>query len=182
MDTDFDFADIEVKETDMPPAPDICQEPGCSNPTVYGGRGPRPKKCPEHKATRTKSTRTKKKTGVDYTEAVAGLLQLPAGALAAIGAGRDKPEFLADSVVISHYAPAIATAVSDLANDRPEVAAVLDKVLKVGPYGALLAAVMPMTVQILANHKIMPAGIMGTQTAEEVLGMPARAEGRSDAG
>jgi hypothetical protein len=183
--TEYDFSTIEVSESEPMPEPDALTCKVCGTSITYGGRGPKPKYCSEHKrSTSAKSPRAKKKSGTDYTEGIAGLLQLPAAALGIAGSQGKKPkyELLADAAVITYYTPGIATAVNDLAQDRPEVAAVLDKILKVGPYGALLAAVMPMTLQILANHKILPAGHMGTQTVEQVLGIPTESrEGDPDA-
>ncbi len=175
MDARFDFGDVDVKEDiDMPETP-TCRVDGCSNPVApYGGKGPRPKVCVEHKRKPATGTRTRKqKSGTDYREAISGMLQLPAGVLAFVGSQTDKqgrlthPEYLADASAITQYAPPIAEALNDLANDQPQVAAILDRVLKVGPYGAILSAVLPMAAQILANHKVIPAGVMGAKSLEE---------------
>jgi hypothetical protein len=94
-------------------------------------------------------------------------MQLPAGVLAF--AGMHKPELAADAATISIYSPNVADALNELAKERPEIAAVLDRVLSVGPYGLLIAAVMPMVLQILANHGVIPSGIMGTVPKEALL-------------
>jgi hypothetical protein len=171
VETEFDFSAAEVSESE--PVSDVatCQTPGCHNPLTYGGRGPRPKYCSEHKRkTGGTSARTKKRQGTDYTPGITGLLQLAAVPLTVAGA-QGNPAFLADAKVITVYSPGIAEALNDLAQERPEVAAVLDRVLKAGPYGALIAAIVPMTCQILANHKIVPPGVMGTVPMEQVLGI-----------
>lgn len=178
-DTAFDFSTIETTESE----PDFtmssndaafCNAPGCSNPVAeYSGRGPRPKKCKDHKGKAASSTPRKKKTyGTDYTEGVAQLISMPAAILGVVGSQTNNLPLVADAAVINHYAPKVAEAVNDLAQERPEVAAVLDRVLKAGPYAALMGAVVPMAIQILANHKVIPAGIAGTMTAEQVLGIP----------
>ena len=97
----------------------------------------------------------------DYTEAVNGLFQL-----AALPLSFAAP---ADAWAITAYGPGISTALNDLAQERPEVAAVLDKVLQAGPYGALIAAIVPLVAQLLANHGLLPAGFFGTRSKEDIL-------------
>ena len=175
-DTAFDFSAVETFETEPVDMPDVtyCNAPGCSNPVAeYSGRGPRPKKCKDHKGKPAATTTRKKKSyGTDYTEGVTQLLSMPAAILGVVGSQTNNIPLVADAAVINHYAPKVAEAVNDLAQERPEVAAVLDRVLKAGPYAALMGAVVPMAIQILANHKIIPAGIAGTMTAEQVVGIP----------
>lgn len=170
---EYDFEAAEVTEAPPMPRPDlVCVV--CGTGLVYGGRGPKPKYCADHKKSKssTSSTRPKKtKSGTDYTEGIAGLLSLPATALYVAGTAGKEPNLalIADANAIAVATPKIAVAVSDLANERPEIAAVLDKILKVGPYGALLTAVVPMVAQIMANHNVIPAGVAGTKSAEDYL-------------
>jgi hypothetical protein len=179
-DTDFDFSTVTATPSVEPPAdydpkPDalICQEPGCFTPLTYGGKGRKPTKCDAHKKSRSSGTprrlsgTSRKSSSVDYRPGIMGLMQLPAGVLAF--AGMNKPELAADAATITVYAPGIADALNELAKERPEVAAVLDRVLSVGPYGLVIAAVMPMVLQILANHGVLPAGLMGTVPKEAML-------------
>jgi hypothetical protein len=106
--------------------------------------------------TRTTATRAAK----DYETPILGIFQVPAGVLAF--AGMQKPVFAADAAAISIHSPGIAKALHDLGNERPEIAAILDRVLQVGPYGVLIAAVAPLVLQLLANHEAIPPGAMGT--------------------
>lgn len=96
----------------------------------------------------------------DYKTPILGLIQIPAGALAI--AGMQRPVLLADSAALTIHGENIATALDQLAQERPEVAAVLNRVLQVGPYGVLIAAVAPLALQLLSNHGVLPAGVMGT--------------------
>lgn len=184
-DTAFDFTTIETVESEPMSieTPVMCNTPGCNNPVMpYGGRGPRPKKCKDHKGKSGPTTSRKKKSyGTDYTEGVTELLTMPAAVLAVVGSQTNNIPLVADAAVVEHYAPRIATAVNGLAQERPEVAAVLDRVLKAGPYAALIGAVVPMAIQIMANHKILPAGMGGTMTAEQVLGMTPPSKDTPDA-
>lgn len=103
----------------------------------------------------------------DYQEQILGLFQLPAGALAV--AGMQNPVYAADARAVTIYAPGIAEALDQLAKERPEVAAVLDRVLAVGPYGIVIAAVTPLILQILTNHGRIPPGTAGTVPPAELI-------------
>ncbi len=106
-----------------------------------------------------------------YADKVQGLLQLPAAALALAGTAKDSDALVADAATLSEYAGPLSQALGDLAESKPEFAAVLDKVLSVGPYGALLAVAVPMVLQVLANHKLMPpVEALGVRSREDVLG------------
>lgn len=63
----------------------------------------------------------------------------------------------ADAMTISQMFPPIAIEVAKIADDNDTVAQPLDFIIKVGPYGALIAAAMPFVMQILANHKVIDA-------------------------
>lgn len=186
-DTTFDFSALESTESDPEvisvPDTTYCNAPGCTNPVAeYSGRGPRPKKCNDHKGKpAATTTRKRKSSGPDYAAGVTELLQIPAAVLGVVGMQTGSVPLVADAEVINQYAPHIGAAVNGLAQERPEVAAALDRILKAGPYAALIGAVVPMVSQILANHKILPAGVMGTKTAEQVLGIQSQVPVPEDA-
>lgn len=111
--------------------------------------------------------------GPDYRGAVRGLLQLPGAVLAVVARFVRKQEtreaLAADSATITYHTPAIADAVHETALNEPRFAAVLDRALQVGPYGALLAAAVPFVMQLAANHGRIPAGPeTGLLTREEL--------------
>jgi hypothetical protein len=99
---------------------------------------------------------------VDYRQGIEGI-----GQMAAFVAGMTGNQ--ADSAAIMGYTPGIAAAVNDLAQVKPEVAAILDRLMAAGPYGALIAAVSPLILQILCNHGKMPAGLMGTLPPDQLI-------------
>jgi hypothetical protein len=80
-----------------------------------------------------------------------------------------RPVFAADAAAITIHAPNIASALNQLAQERPEIAAVLERVLQVGPYGVLIAAVAPLALQILANHGALPEGALGTIPQKQLI-------------
>lgn len=135
--------------------------------TVQNGRAPA-KRARGSKGTggsRAGSTRT---PGPDYRMAVAGLLQLP---MMALGVGaRVMPSLGLDAAALALHTPVIADAVHHLAVDDARIASILDRVMQVGPYGALVAAVSPLLLQVLCNHGwVKPNATMGTLSPEELL-------------
>ena len=167
---EFDFESAVVTESVPVADSDDLRCVTCGTSITYGGRGPKPKYCADHKKQKSTGTRRAKTVkGTDYRKGVEGLLQVPAMALTMVAVQSQKAEYLADAYTISKAAPAIAEAVSDLANDQPQIAAVLDKVLKVGPYGALMTALMPLAMQLMTNHKVIPVGVGGTVSVEAQL-------------
>jgi hypothetical protein len=147
-------------ETDIPegfdPELHMVDEEGKPRVTNAGKpmkkRGPRKGTAPSpRRATAPRASTRKPASGTDYRPGILGLFQLAAVPLAF--------KAPADAAAVTHHAPPIADALNDLARERPEVAAVLEKVLSAGPYGALLAAVVPLGVQLLHNHDLMPESV-----------------------
>jgi hypothetical protein len=95
--------------------------------------------------------RPKAPAKVDYATGLKGLL--PLAILPLVGLGRLKPVFFADAAAVSAKGPKVCDELSNLAQDDPRIAAIVEKATKVGPYGALLAAAMELSVQIATNHK-----------------------------
>lgn len=103
---------------------------------------------------------------VDYRPGIKGLIQLPAAALAFAG-----PTGQLDSWALTHYGPGIADGLNELAKIRPEVAALLDRVVSMGPYGLVLGPVLMLAVQLLMNHELIPIEIgklAGGKTRDEI--------------
>jgi hypothetical protein len=150
--------------TDVPPVPMVGDDPEAPYGRKADGTArSRPGRKPGQRSGTGQSrarTSTKAPALVDYKTPILGLFQIPAGALAI--AGMQRPVLLADSAAVTIHAEPIATALDQLAHERPEVAAVLDRILQVGPYGVLIAAVAPLALQLLSNHSILPPGTMGT--------------------
>ncbi len=89
-----------------------------------------------------------------YQRGVLGLLQIPAFALGV--AARVKPVLGLDATALTIHGPGLAAAVAQTAMDDDRFAQILDRVLAVGPYGALLGALVPLAMQIACNHGAMP--------------------------
>ena len=105
-----------------------------------------------------------------YAMAVAGLLSLPAAGLAIAGRILHSETLSLDSMTLALHTPDIAEAVGNVAPDTPIIAAALDKVGEIGPWGAVLMAVVPLGLQIAANHGyIKPSAAMGILSPDELL-------------
>lgn len=112
----------------------------------------------------------KKQAGTDYRPGIVGLMQLIAAPL--MVAGLKSPACALDAATVTLHAEPIADALQETAEQVPQFAAVLDKVLSVGPYGALLAAALPLAVQVAANHQLIPAPVaaaMGALSPDELM-------------
>lgn len=127
-------------------------------------------KAPPARGGATRTTRTPKASIGDQREsAMLGLFQ---GAQALCLFARQYP----DAVAIGHHAPPIAHEVSVLAAADDNVAKAVDSLLVVGPYTALVMAVLPLALQLAVNHKILPAGKVPGTTDPRVLGASMEAE------
>jgi hypothetical protein len=109
---------------------------------------------PPPRIPRATGVQKKTKTSTDYRPGLTGLLQVVVGPL--IIAGQRNDALMADAAAITTHAPALVEAVNDLAQEQAAVAAALDRLLSAGPYGALIAAVIPLGLQIATNHGAIP--------------------------
>lgn len=71
----------------------------------------------------------------------------------------------ADAGALAMHWPNIATEIANLAETQPAIAKLVDPLMQAGPYAGLIAAVLPLVVQIGVNHGKVQAGAMGTVPA-----------------
>jgi len=103
-----------------------------------------------------------KQTGPDYRPGIMGLLQIPIMGLSMIGRQTRNPALQADGMALAMHAPTLAEALNETARAQPAVGRALENIMKAGPYGAIIGAVVPLFMQLAANHKLMnPAPAMG---------------------
>ena len=114
-------------------------------------------------ATISSKSKTVKVSNVeaDRTKALAGLGQLAQVPLLAT-------KQYADAGAVSLYWPNVAKEIAVLADTNEQVAKLIDPLIQVGPYTALIAAVLPFVMQIAVNHKLVAAGAMGTVPGESL--------------
>lgn len=112
------------------------------------------------KADKAPSSTTPRPRKADLeTRLTTSLVTLGTG-LAAAGS-MTSPAVTADGILVIRQAPDVSKALNDLARQDPRVAAALERMLTVGTYGALVAAVAPLMIGIAANHGVIPAHVAG---------------------
>lgn len=111
-----------------------------------------------------------KRNEPDYRPGILGLLQIPAMGLTMVGRQSNNPALQADGYTLAMHAPLLAEALNETAKAQPGVARALESIMKAGPYGAIFAAVVPLAMQLAANHKLIPASPqMGVHTVDELV-------------
>ena len=68
----------------------------------------------------------------------------------------------ADAGAIGLHWPGVSHEVAALAETQDQVARLVDPLIRIGPFTGLIAAILPMILQIGVNHGRVPAGAMGT--------------------
>lgn len=113
----------------------------------------------------TKSLRERREEGLN------GLAQL--GQALCLMTGQ-----LADARTLGMHFPPVASELADLADTHDMIASPVDFLIKIGPWTGLVAAGMPLILQMLANHKVIDAAGMAGQgvVPPEVLEAQMRAE------
>jgi hypothetical protein len=168
-----------LEQEQLPDMPDDGLTPPEFDPDAPYGINPRTgkpyKRSPEHRAkltvhlTQANERRAREKAGLkpapagtsrvrkgetDYRPAIIGLGQLVAAAM--FQGSRWVPGLELDGLAVTMHMPAIAEAMQQTAVLDDRMAAILDKITSVGPYGLIIAAVTPLALQIAVNHNIMP--------------------------
>lgn len=110
-------------------------------------------------ATAAAATQTLKR--VQYEETVTGLFQAVGMGLVAFGQS-------ADAVTLADHQPNVAPAIADAASKDEKLGALLEMFNKTGgPWLTLAVAVLPMTLQLAANHRLIkPQPQMGIMPPE----------------
>jgi hypothetical protein len=169
-----------------PPNPDNAA-PEADGPAPFGlkvdgtprksnrGRRPGPARAAAPRPRATPRAKAKAEPGrPDYRAALGMLIHLPVGIMSVAARGiRDERRRTAvqlDAMTLTVHGPALAEALARTAEQNARLAAALDKIVKVGPYGEVIAAVAPIALQIAANHHVVEAGsVPGTMTAEQLV-------------
>lgn len=151
---------VELPGPDTPPKADTAPK----RPTTRAGRqaaaaakraAAKPKADKAPKAGKTSAPR---KASLE-TRLTGNLVTL--GTVIAATGGMTSPAVTADGVLICQHAPNVAAALDKIAKDDPRVAAALERMLTVGTWSGLVAAMLPLVLGIAANHGAIPAGIAG---------------------
>lgn len=119
--------------------------------------GPKPGTKPAAPKPRAASSAPRKPKAPDYRTGVLGIIQLVAAPL--VIAGRTNPVAMADAAALTVHAEALADGCQAVAESDARVAALLDRVLQVGPYAALIAPVVALGTQLAVNHGLVPTDL-----------------------
>jgi hypothetical protein len=130
-----------------------------------GGRPPRPRPRVAESAPPVVTAQQRK----DWKDGLLGYNQMAAAVLLVVSKRTAKEAYLADAAALAVHGPALAEASVDLAAKDPRLAAVLDKVCKAGPYGALVTASVGLGAQLAVNHGRMTAGSFGTADPADLI-------------
>jgi hypothetical protein len=120
---------------------------------------------------KAKAGRKKAVVATDYREGLLALIGLPIMILRMLG--NFFPSLTRDAAALAIHRPVLAEATNSAAQTNPRLAAALDRVLAVGPYGELIGVATIIGLQIAANHGRIPAcpsmGILTEDQLEIVL-------------
>lgn len=126
----------------------LSAQPAKTPPPVKGSGGTT---SPRGSATGSKSLGAMRQgVHAQREEAVNGVFQLASYACVITGQH-------ADAGAISLHGPNIARELASLADQNEQIAKGIDWLNKSGPYAGLIIAVMPFTLQVMANHKLLKA-------------------------
>jgi hypothetical protein len=120
--------------------------------------------------TQARSAGAEKGREIDRVAGLIGVVQLPATLLVLAGKQSDNKALIADGVVLSHHAPELSKALVDLADENDVVDRAINAVLAAGPYAQIAGILVPLSLQLAANHgaaPVLPA--MGTISVDDVL-------------
>jgi hypothetical protein len=114
------------------------------------------------------------------SEGLQGIAQMAQGVCAVVG-------LYADAAAIGMFFPPVAVELAKVADSNETIAKPIDFLIEVGPYGALVGAVMPFAFQIAANHGwidasrlagqgVVPPAVLEAQMQAQMLQMAADAQ------
>jgi hypothetical protein len=111
----------------------------------------------------------------DFTEKIQGFLQGNiAGPLLGAGFALRNRALMADAAVIEEQAGPLASELNSLAQDNPQIAAIIERVTKMGPYGMLLQIGLTVVARVATNHRqeLLPltSRIFGAKPLDQIAG------------
>lgn len=114
---------------------------------------PRRGRPPKAEQARTTAKPSGTLTDAERTAGVAGIAQIGAGLALMWGRASGNAAFEADAMTIASAAPQFADAAVQIARSDAGFAARLDKICSTGPYAALVAVGVSVTMQCIRNHR-----------------------------
>jgi hypothetical protein len=118
-----------------------------------------------------RSSTARPRSGTDYRPGLTGFLHVLAAPLTM---QRKSPALQLDGMALLMIGEEMAEGFNTLAQTRPEVAAACEKLIAVGPYGAILQPFARFGAQVAANHGWLPPQVtraLGAVSPEELQAM-----------
>jgi hypothetical protein len=131
---------------------------------------PKPKRGRPSNAERARVTAAQSAALSDEQRAdgIRGLMQVGAGLCMVAGKASGQDAFKADAITLVSNADELAAACVATAKQDEKFARVVDKIAAAGPYGALIGAVMGVSMQLVRNHR-PAAALPGTMDPAELI-------------
>lgn len=160
----FDItSDMDVAPTSSDTSPLRCQYDGCTNSVTKPARGRTPKFCDEHKVTaKTSSGRSSAKwaRADEIEKTLAKYLDM-----LAMGIMLVNPD---DGRVIASGSDAVARELVELGRVDKTWRKWLERIAAPGKYGGLTAAMLPIIIGLMANHKLLPQFVIPGLTDQPI--------------
>lgn len=167
-----DFARAQATApTDVPAPPRKPAETATDAPKPKRGRPPKSEQARVTSAAPAASTAQLAQLDKQRLEGVKGFAQIGAGLCLMLDSRTPDSNLAwrADAVTLANAADPLAAACVEVAKNNASFAAVLDKVTKVGPYGALLSVGLSVAGQLARNHGIQAGEMLGAVAPEKLL-------------
>jgi hypothetical protein len=117
----------------------------------------------------------------DYTEASLTLVGIAQSVTAVAGTMLSNEAFKADTATLLLMGPQLAVVSGELADSEARWASVLERVSTTSKWSPGLMVAFSLGMQLAVNHRLIPPGIAGTRSPEEVLSAAAAVQQEAEA-
>ncbi len=118
--------------------------------------------------------------GTDYTEASLTLVGVAQSVTAVAGTLLSDEAFKADTATLLLLGPQIAAVSGELADSEARWASVLERVSTTSKWSPGLMVAFTLAMQVAVNHRLIPPGIAGTRSPEEMLAAAAHVQAEAE--
>lgn len=159
---DVDIPDDVAPDGQVDNLDDVLRCVECGNELTYGGRGPKPKYCDEHKKGSAKgassqSTRNSRNVHSRIAEGMTGAYGTLGLAFGTLYLATQDEAFLKDKDLILRHAEPIGEQWAKACDVSPKMRKRIEKFLDVGGVIGLMAVHAPLIAGIAMNHQPKPA-------------------------
>jgi hypothetical protein len=172
-------SDYAVTSDPIPEPPEGMPEPPPPPPETAKRSVRRPGRTGSRTGGKTGSTARKRPStkkpppGPSLEDGIRGLIQIPAAGCIMAGQRMNSLPLVADGATLLYHGPALAEATVQLAENDPRIMALLENLVKFGPYGMFVTVCFTIGVQISRNHELAAPPILesfGALPPEQIVG------------